>query len=75
MICVVYAVNDKETIDNITEYWLPLIRNTLSADHTTPIILVGNKSDQADANSLETVVPIMNDYAEIETCVEVSSTG
>ncbi|XP_071815257.1 mitochondrial Rho GTPase 1-A-like isoform X1 [Apostichopus japonicus] len=73
VICVVYAVNDKETIDNITEYWLPLIRNTLSADHTTPIILVGNKSDQADANSLETVVPIMNDYAEIETCVECSA--
>ena len=73
MICVVYAVNTKETIDSITDYWLPLIRNTLGSDHLTPVIIVGNKSDQADANSLETVVPIMNDYAEIETCVEVSS--
>ncbi len=71
MICIVYAISKQETIDSITEYWLPLIRNTLGAEHTTPVILVGNKSDQADANSLENVVPIMNDYAEIETCVEV----
>ncbi|XP_071478377.1 mitochondrial Rho GTPase 1-A-like [Diadema antillarum] len=73
VICVVYAVNNKETIDSITDYWLPLVRNTLGADHLTPVIIVGNKSDQADANSLETVVPIMNDYAEIETCVECSA--
>ena len=69
MICIVYAVNHRESIDSITDYWLPLARNTLGADHSTPIILVGNKSDQADANSLEGVVPIMNDYSEIETCV------
>ncbi|XP_038068688.1 mitochondrial Rho GTPase 1-A-like isoform X1 [Patiria miniata] len=73
VICIVYAVNHRESIDSITDYWLPLVRNTLGADHSTPIILVGNKSDQADANSLEGVVPIMNDYSEIETCVECSS--
>lgn len=73
VICIVYAINHAESIQSITEYWLPLIRNTLGAEHTTPVILVGNKSDQADANSLENVVPIMNDYAEIETCVECSA--
>ncbi|XP_063961643.1 mitochondrial Rho GTPase 1-A-like isoform X1 [Lytechinus pictus] len=73
VICVVYAVSNKDTIDSITDYWLPLVRNTLGSDHLTPVIIVGNKSDQADANSLETVVPIMNDYAEIETCVECSA--
>ncbi|XP_071964216.1 mitochondrial Rho GTPase 1-A-like isoform X1 [Antedon mediterranea] len=73
VLCVVYAVDDGKSINSITEYWLPLIRSTLGPDHNTPLILVGNKSDQADANSLETVVPIMNDYAEIETCVECSA--
>ncbi|XP_072021528.1 mitochondrial Rho GTPase 1-A-like isoform X2 [Amphiura filiformis] len=73
VICIVYAISKQETIDSITEYWLPLIRNTLGAEHTTPVILVGNKSDLGDSNSLENVVPIMNDYAEIETCVECSA--
>lgn len=36
------------------------------------IILVGNKSDLAEYSSLESVLPIMNQYNEIETCVEVN---
>lgn len=40
-----------------------------------PIILVGNKSDLLDQGNMEAVLPIMNQYAEIETCVEVSRKG
>lgn len=36
-----------------------------------PLILVGNKSDLVEHSSMETVLPIMNQYSEIETCVEV----
>lgn len=36
-----------------------------------PLILVGNKSDLVDHSSMETILPIMNQYSEIETCVEV----
>lgn len=36
-----------------------------------PLILVGNKSDLVEHSSMETVLPIMNKYTEIETCVEV----
>lgn len=37
-----------------------------------PLILVGNKSDLVEHSSMETILPIMNQYQDIETCVEVS---
>lgn len=37
-----------------------------------PIILVGNKSDLRCGSSMETILPIMNQFSEIETCVEVA---
>ena len=36
-----------------------------------PLILVGNKSDLVEHSSMETILPIMNQYSDIETCVEV----
>lgn len=39
-----------------------------------PIILVGNKSDLRCGSSMETILPIMNQFSEIETCVEVRPT-
>lgn len=39
--------------------------------HRVPLILVGNKSDLVEHSSMETILPIMNQYSEIETCVEV----
>uniref|UniRef100_A0A3Q2V063 Mitochondrial Rho GTPase n=1 Tax=Haplochromis burtoni TaxID=8153 RepID=A0A3Q2V063_HAPBU len=38
-----------------------------------PIILVGNKSDLRCGSSMETILPIMNQFSEIETCVECSA--
>lgn len=40
-----------------------------------PIILVGNKSDLRPGSTMETVLPIMSQFPEIETCVEVSGEG
>lgn len=37
-----------------------------------PIILVGNKSDLRPGSTMEAVLPIMSQFPEIETCVEVS---
>uniref|UniRef100_A0A8B9L8X5 Mitochondrial Rho GTPase n=1 Tax=Astyanax mexicanus TaxID=7994 RepID=A0A8B9L8X5_ASTMX len=59
VVCVVYDVTQEETIDKV----LPLI----------PIILVGNKSDLRSGSSMETILPIMNQFSEIETCVECSA--
>ena len=57
----------------MTDHWLPFIERTLGMDHRTPIILVGNKVDMVDYSTMDLVLPIMNDFEEIETCVECSA--
>uniref|UniRef100_A0A667XUP8 Mitochondrial Rho GTPase 2 n=1 Tax=Myripristis murdjan TaxID=586833 RepID=A0A667XUP8_9TELE len=36
-------------------------------------IVLGNKSDLRSGSSMETILPIMNQFSEIETCVECSA--
>ncbi|KAM8947125.1 mitochondrial Rho GTPase 1 isoform 4-T4 [Pelodytes ibericus] len=73
VICIVYAVNNKNSIDKVTHHWIPLINERTDKDSRVPLILVGNKSDLLDYSSMETILPIMNQYSEIETCVECSA--
>lgn len=73
VVCVVYSVEDEDTIERITSHWLPYIRSTLGENHKTPIILVGNKADLMEYTNMEGILPIMNDFAEIETCIECSA--
>uniref|UniRef100_A0A158R4B8 Mitochondrial Rho GTPase n=1 Tax=Syphacia muris TaxID=451379 RepID=A0A158R4B8_9BILA len=76
VICVVYSVDDQTSIDKVTSYWLPLVQKMKSAANAAfcPVILVGNKADEPSSSSqLQKVLPIMNDFDEIETCVECSA--
>lgn len=73
VICIVYSVIDEDSIQRLTTYWLPLLRSLLGEEHRTPVILVGNKVDLADYPTLESILPIMNDFSEVETCVECSA--
>ncbi|XP_010900463.1 mitochondrial Rho GTPase 1-A isoform X1 [Esox lucius] len=73
VICIVYAVNNKKSIEKVTNHWIPLINENTDKDSRVPIILVGNKSDLVEHSSMETILPIMNQYTEIETCVECSA--
>nr|XP_027204426.1 mitochondrial Rho GTPase 1-A-like [Dermatophagoides pteronyssinus] len=73
VICIVYAIDNEVTIDKISTYWLPLIHQRLGENHSIPIILVGNKSDLVEYSSIDTVLPLMNQYKEIEICVECSA--
>ena len=84
VICIVYAVDDEDSLDSVTDHWLPFIRRTFNANingnlsvdekpDSPPVILVGNKVDLVDYSTMESVLPIMNDYEEIETCVECSA--
>ncbi|KAL8577336.1 hypothetical protein ACOMHN_044842 [Nucella lapillus] len=73
VICVVYSVVDEDSIQRLTTYWLPQLRSVLGQEHRTPVILVGNKVDLADYPTLESILPIMNDFYEVETCVECSA--
>uniref|UniRef100_A0A3Q0T001 Mitochondrial Rho GTPase n=1 Tax=Amphilophus citrinellus TaxID=61819 RepID=A0A3Q0T001_AMPCI len=61
VVCVVYDVTNEDTIDKVVNNYL------------IPIILVGNKSDLRCGSSMETILPIMNRFSEIETCVECSA--
>lgn len=73
VVCVVYSVEDEHTIQKIKTYWLPLLRKVFPEDHRRPVILVGNKSDMLEVSCMETILPIMNEFAEVETCVECSA--
>ncbi|XP_045623490.1 mitochondrial Rho GTPase 1 isoform X4 [Procambarus clarkii] len=73
VICVVYSVEDEDTLDRVTGHWLPLIRSTLGQHHHIPVILVGNKVDLVDYSTMEIVLQTMMEYPEIETCVECSA--
>lgn len=65
------------------KYWSDFCRHHLLNVHVSvlmrcgggvcrvPLILVGNKSDLVEHSSMETILPIMNQHSEIETCVEV----
>ncbi|XP_061085981.1 mitochondrial Rho GTPase 1b isoform X1 [Conger conger] len=73
VICIVYSVNNKKSIEKVTSHWIPLINDRMDKDSRVPLILVGNKSDLVEHSSMETILPIMNQYSEIETCVECSA--
>uniref|UniRef100_A0A672RZM5 Mitochondrial Rho GTPase n=1 Tax=Sinocyclocheilus grahami TaxID=75366 RepID=A0A672RZM5_SINGR len=54
-------------------FYLCNVNGSAVSHHIVPLILVGNKSDLVEHSSMETILPIMNQYSEIETCVECSA--
>ncbi|TFK74823.1 mitochondrial Rho GTPase [Pluteus cervinus] len=75
VICVVYSIDNPNSFDRIPTFWLPLFRQL---GVNVPVILVGNKIDlrggEVTNEALEEeIVPIMNDFKEVETCVECSA--
>ncbi|GAB0086407.1 Mitochondrial Rho GTPase [Sergentomyia squamirostris] len=73
VICVVYSVEDEGTIERITSHWLPLIRDSMPMDQKKPVVLVGNKVDLVDFSTIDLVLSIMEEYPEVESCVECSA--
>ncbi|QRV86369.1 EF-hand 1, calcium-binding site protein [Ceratobasidium sp. AG-Ba] len=75
VICVVYAIDNPNSFDRVGAYWLPYFR---SLGVNVPVILVGNKIDlrggEVSNEDLENeVAPIMEEFKEVETCVECSA--
>ncbi|XP_028616644.1 mitochondrial Rho GTPase 2 isoform X1 [Grammomys surdaster] len=73
VVCVVYDVSEEATIEKIRTKWIPLVNGRTATGPRLPIILVGNKSDLRPGSTMETVLPIMSQFPEIETCVECSA--
>ncbi|KAF9013534.1 EF hand associated-domain-containing protein [Cyathus striatus] len=75
VICVVYSIDNPGSFDRIPTFWLPHFRQL---GVNVPVILVGNKIDlrggEVTNEALEDeIVPIMNEFKEVETCVECSA--
>jgi len=76
-VLVIYDASRIQTFDRIGSFWLPWLQDTLQTKHV-PIVLVGNKvdltsDDVAEDRLQKHVMPIMNRFPEIETCVECSA--
>ena len=53
VVCIVYAVDDDDTLDRITSHWLPLVRNAVGEDQPKkPVVLVGNKVDLIEYSTI-----------------------
>lgn len=59
VICVVYAVDDDDSIDRISSYWLPLIRLS-HPDGSCPVVLVGNKIDLVDYSTIDVSLDLIS---------------
>lgn len=55
VVCVVYSVDDEDSIDRLSSYWLPLIRQNCT-DYTCPVVLVGNKIDLVDYSTIDVCI-------------------
>ncbi|KAJ4967913.1 hypothetical protein NE237_014614 [Protea cynaroides] len=73
-VVLTYACDDTATLDRLSTFWLPELRRL---EVKVPVIVVGCKLDLRDDQqpvSLEQVMsPIMQQFREIETCIECSS--
>lgn len=52
VICVVYSVDDEDSLDHVTSHWLPLVRSSVQGT-PLPVILVGNKVDLVDYSTID----------------------
>jgi mitochondrial Rho GTPase 1 len=72
VICVVYSVDDDDSLEQVRVHWLPLLRHCTTTTQR-PVILVGNKADLIDYSTLQTSNPVMEEFPEIEAWLEVSA--
>ncbi|KAK6915568.1 Mitochondrial Rho GTPase 1/3, EF hand associated, type-1 [Dillenia turbinata] len=73
-VVLTYACDQPATLDRLSSFWLPELRRL---EVKVPVIVVGCKLDLREDHqqvSLEQVMsPIMQEFREIETCIECSA--
>jgi mitochondrial Rho GTPase 1 len=78
VVVLVYSVDDEKSIQRVRTFWLEKFRYLKL---NVPIILAGNKIDlrggvdnpKAAENMEEFIKPIMDEYREVEVCIECSA--
>lgn len=48
-----YAVDDDESLERVTSYWLPYARSAVPLDQRKPVVLVGNKVDLVEYSTID----------------------
>ncbi|KAL3654240.1 Mitochondrial Rho GTPase 1 [Castilleja foliolosa] len=73
-VVLTYACDRPETLDRLSTYWLPELRRL---EVRVPVIVVGcmldKRGDQQPASLEQVMAPIMQQFREIETCIECSA--
>lgn len=77
VILLIYDVSRPQTFERVSTFWLSWIQDTVKPRNLS-VLLVGNKVDLTGDDPSEDrlqkyVMPIMNRFPEIETCVECSA--
>ena len=77
VVCLIYADDTESSYDRLGQLWIPLIRKHAV---NKPILLVGNKIDlrrsdigAENAKVEQFIIPLMNKFEEIQTCIECSA--
>lgn len=60
VVCIVYSVDDDNSLDRVTSYWLPFIRDCVPTEQRKPVVLVGNKVDLVDYSTIHVSIPLFS---------------
>ncbi|XP_073028481.1 mitochondrial Rho GTPase 1-like [Primulina eburnea] len=73
-VVLTYACDRPETLDRLSSFWLPELRRL---EVKVPVIVVGcmldKRGDQQPVSLEQVMSPIMQQFREIETCIECSA--
>ncbi|CAA2993949.1 mitochondrial Rho GTPase 1 [Olea europaea subsp. europaea] len=73
-VVLTYACDRPETLDRLSTFWLPELRRL---EVKVPVIVVGcmldKRADQHPVSLEQVMSPIMQQFREIETCIECSA--
>ncbi|KAL8155412.1 hypothetical protein AgCh_000700 [Apium graveolens] len=74
VVVLTYACDEPTTLDRLSTYWLPQLRGL---EVNVPVVVVGCKLDLRDEEQIadleQAMSPIMQQFGEIETCIECSA--
>ncbi|PSN36602.1 Mitochondrial Rho GTPase [Blattella germanica] len=65
VICIVYAVDDEDSLEKVTSYWLPQVREACATENRRPVVLVGNKVDLVDFSTIDCSARTLKNISEM----------
>lgn len=77
-IVLVYDATSEESFRRLTTHWLPKLTQASVTRAHRPIVLAGNQidrrgTDSGNASLEQQILPVMAEFATVETCIECSA--